>query len=105
MSEWKLLDSFDGNREYFRKNSDGTFTIKRSADISQELEFNAIDRNNAQSGWKGDMHKVASIPLIIVEQWWKELGSDPFSKENRKWLVAKLNSSDFGKLRTKEGNI
>lgn len=104
MSGWKLLDSYDGMQEWV-KTEDGKTVLKKTADVGKELDLNAADRNSAQSGWKGDMHKVASIPLIVVEQWWKELGSDPFAKQNRKWLIARLNSGDWSKLRTKEGNL
>ncbi len=101
----KLLGVENGVVETFHKNADGTFTIQKSQDVEGILKDNAIDKNASSSGWKGDMHKVASVPMVIVEQWWKELGSDPFHKKNRKWLIAKLNSSEWSKLRTKEGRL
>jgi len=102
---FRTLDCSDGIVEQFKKNPDGTFSIRRVQDVEPVLDDNQRESLSAPSGWKGDLHKVASIPLIIVEQWWKELGSDPFNKANRQWLIAKLNSSEFGKLRTKEGRI
>jgi len=40
-----------------------------------------------------------------MTQWWKELGDDPGATRNRKWLAAKLNSTEFLKLRTKTGRM
>lgn len=101
---WRLLDSVDGISTYF-KSDGGKNYIRRVSDVQANLDKNAQEKSNSSSGWKGDWHKVASIPLIVIEQWQKELGEDPLAKRNRKWLIAKLNNSDFGKLRTKEGRL
>ena len=77
----------------------------------ETMDANSIDRNAASTGWKQDFHKVASIPPLVVEMWYNELKAagyanpNPMAKENNVWLMAKLNSNDFLKLRTKEGNI
>lgn len=74
-------------------------------DVEASLKRNEDKRSLADKSWKGDLHEVASIPRVVVEQWYKELGSNPFSKENRPWLMARLNNRDWAKLRTKEGRI
>ena len=78
-------------------------TIKVVQDVHEHLQDNTKMRNAQAKGWKGSFHHVARVPLVIIEQWWKELGSDPLSKENKQWLIARLNSRDWCKLRTKEG--
>ena len=98
-------DAVSGITETYQSNHDGTFTIKTSQDAAPFLADNASARSTADSGWKGDFHEVASVPPIVWNLWWKELGDDPGAKRNSKWLIAKLNSSDYLKLRTKEGNI
>lgn len=98
-------DPETGLTETFSSNPDGGFTIKTSQDVEPNLDRNAQARLMASTGWKGDLHEVASIDEIVWLQWWNELGSDPGSKENRPWLIAKLNSREFSKLRTKEGQI
>lgn len=85
--------------------------ITTTADVAPTFNLNTEQRNNAQTGWKGDMHHVARIDMVIIEMWRNEMKAaghtdcDPLSRDNRKWLAAKLNSSDFLKLRTKTGRI
>jgi hypothetical protein len=83
----------------------GKFAIGKHQDVSGYLNKNQRERNEAQSGWKGDMHKVASIPLVLVEKWCKEAGCNVLEPKNRHILMAKLRDRDFSKLRTKEGKI
>ena len=98
-------DSYSGITEIYHGNGDGTFTIETKQDVDPFLKDNAINRSAASTGWKGEMHEVASIPPIVWHMWWKELGSDPGARHNRAWLAAKLNSNEFVKLRTKEGRM
>lgn len=104
------FDSFSGILETYSK--DGTKTVvKRTQDVESIIDCNTIERNAMQTGWKGDFHKVASIPLIVIEQWREELKAsgkpniNPLAKENKAWFIARLNNRDFQKLRTKDGNI
>ncbi len=101
-------DHQTGIKETFHKEG-GKIVIAKSQDVESMLSMNKIDRNNAL-GWKGGMHKVASVPLIVADQWREELKAqgrnpNPFCNENRLFLTAKLNNSDFQKLRTKEGVV
>lgn len=105
-------DPYTGITETYHKDPmTGQVRINKSQDLQPFMDSNAIDRSSASSGWKGDFHKVASIPLLVVEMWTNELKAkgysnpNPMAKENNVWLMAKLNSNDFLKLRTKEGNI
>lgn len=92
---------------YHKDPHDDKFHVQIVQDVSQYLRMNKQDSDQAGTtfGNKSAFHKVASIPEVIVAQWWKELGSNPLSKENRKWLIAKLNSNEYQKLKTKEVNI
>ena len=103
-------DNLTGITETFHA-VDGKNVIKKTQDVEGILNCNTIERNGMQQGWKGEFHKVASIPLIVIEQWREELkregrsNIDPLNKENKMWLIARLNNRDFGKLRTKDGTI
>lgn len=45
--------------------ADQTFTIETREDRQDLLEQNLLERNNVNtSSWKGEMHKVASIPMV-----------------------------------------
>jgi len=102
----RLLDLDDGvaTFHYFDEATKKTI-IQTSQDVEPLLDINQRKLNDSDKSWKGDFHHVASIPVIVWEQWWHELGSNPGLKENRQWLAAKLNSKDWCKLRTKEGRI
>lgn len=103
----RLLD-FDpvtGMRQEYHSNVDGSFTIKTSQDVTGLLKSNGEEIAAAGKGFSREMYKMASIPLVLWHAWWKELGSDPGSRQNQKWLKAKLNSNEFLKLRTKEGRM
>jgi len=104
-------DQFTGIKETFEKDSNGRILIKKSQNIDSLLDLNTAEKNNNDKSFRGDMHKVASIPLIFIEMWWnelKEMGApnpNPLAKENRAFFIAKINNSDFSKLRTKEGRV
>ena len=105
----KILDSQDGVTEVFHKghHRDKKFTISYHEDVQPLMDANKAERNNASENWKGDFHKVASIPMTIIIEWSKEVGGgmNILKPENKKKFVAKLNDPDFVNLRTKLGNI
>ena len=112
MSRLLDLDRFTGIEETFTKDPmTGQVHIKKIQDVEGLLDLNLADKNNANKSWRGDMHKVASIPLIFIEQWREELKAmgapniNPLARENKNFFIAKLNSRDWAKLRTKEGCI
>lgn len=82
-------------------------TIKQTQDVNPYLEANKIQKESQTAFTKmGDgLQKIASIPLIVIDQWRKELGSDPLSRENRGWLMSRLNDPAYAKLRTRAGTF
>lgn len=106
------VDRHSGVIEHIGKNDKGNIVIQRTQNTNAILDANRQEMNgNVSTGWKGDMHKVASIPLIIIDQWREELkakgasNSDPLHKDNRAYFIAKINSSEWSKLRTKQGRV
>jgi len=99
--------SSDGDmvEQFFFDDMEKKSHIKVVQDVAPYLRQNNLDRTEGRQGWKGEVHKIASIPLVVLEQWRKEIGSDPLDKNNRPWLIARLNNKDWAKLRTKEGRI
>lgn len=88
----------------------GELVVKRTQDTTGYLEQNKAEFNAAPS-WRpysdaNGMRKVASIPMIVVEQWMKE-GVNIFdpSPEMQKKIAAKLNSNEFAYLRTYPGRV
>jgi len=78
-----------------------TYTIEEVQDQTDIIEQNLLDRNNINtSSWKGDMHKVASLPLSK----WLELRKSGILQDSnklRKWL----NDRDNWFYRTREGRV
>jgi len=101
--EWTLYDHdmmtgrsvwhyFDGEKDVFRVDYP----------VDNLISENQAVRNSAERAWKGDWHRVASIPLNIaydsgLVQAHSE-GNDGFVK---RWL----NDSDNRAWRTKEGRL
>jgi hypothetical protein len=52
-----------------------------------------------------DMRKVASIPLVIIEKWKRELGVDVFNKDHMPKVKQLLNDPEYKWLRTHESNL
>lgn len=111
MSKLLDFDSFTGIKEsYYKDPMTGRVTISKSQDVEKVLNHNKR-KQDVNTSWKGDFHHVASIPVIVVEQWRNELKAkgvsncDPLAKENQKFLIAKINSNEFSYLRTKSGRV
>lgn len=79
--------------------------IETVQDVEPLLNWTQKALSNSDQGWKGDWHHVAAIPLVVIEEWWREFGGDPFSEEHKAKTIAKINSRDWCKVRTKEGKI
>lgn len=112
MSQLFDIDRFSGVIEHIGKNINGDTVIQKTQDIRGIVQANRREINNhIDNSWQGDMHKVASIPMIVVEQWREELKAkghidcNPLSTENRNFLIAKINSSEWSALRTKQGRV
>lgn len=106
------IDPQTGIIETFSKDAiTGKIHIHKQQDVNPFLQFNQNEMNNQSSGFKGGWHKMASIPPIVIEQWREEMKAkgydnpNPLDAENRKFLLSKLNSPDWNKLRTKQGVI
>jgi hypothetical protein len=89
--------------------ANGQLVVKREQDVSGYLEQNKRELAEAPS-WRPyagmNMRKVASIPMIVVEQWMKEGVNvlDPSPEAQRK-VAQKLNSNEYQHLRTYPGQV
>lgn len=68
--------------------------------IAERLELNAELRKDTPAGWKGDMHKVASIPLVVYAELQRQ-GITRDAAALKRWL----NQSENRVFRTKEGIV
>lgn len=81
------------------RDDDGNVTAQTLQDIEPILEENLMLRNE-RSGFKGDQHHVASIPLVVYEQLLKE-GIAQDEARFKAWL----NDSDNKMFRTHPGKV
>jgi hypothetical protein len=107
----RAIDEQNGIIETYSKNDKGQIQVFQEQDVEPFIEANKREMSSGNRGFSGDMHKMASIPPIVHVQWIEEMKAhgypnpDPFAKENKKFLLAKLNSPDWNFLRTKQGVI
>lgn len=83
---------FDGQRTHFRVD-------QRTDEIVRK---NAQEAAHAASGWKGDWHKVASIPMNIFHDSGMD---DAIGQKDNKFLSRWLNDGDHAAFRTKGGRV
>lgn len=101
-----LVDRHGDMIETIKLVDDGKRVVRKlTQDVEPYFEANARERSETAGGWKGELHKVASIPLVVFEQMCKEAGCNLLKPENKGKLIAMLNNKDYLKLRTKEGRI
>jgi hypothetical protein len=104
--DWVLYehDPVMGRTVWIRDNGDGTMTARTDYDVTKTLDANKAALASAAPGWKGDWHRVASIPLGLLHN--PELGlMDAARDGDRGYLRKILNDSDYRHLRTKEGKL
>ena len=81
----------------------GDISLETSQDVTGLIEhtkgdFNQIDE---RANWKGDVHKVASIPLSIYNDLAKKSNNFKDQRAIRKWL----NDPDNRVFRTRPGRV
>lgn len=88
---WAL---FDGEKTVFRIDTP----------VDATLEENARARNDAPTGWKGDWHRIASVPMQLLYD--RNLGlNEAILQGDDKYLSKWLNDGDNRAWRTKEGMV
>ena len=104
------VDQQTGIIETFHKEGN-KIHIGKTQDVNPFIQSNQYELANESGNWKGNWHKVASIPPIVIEMWTEELKAkgapcvNPLDKRNKQFLISKINSGDWSKLRTKSGKV
>lgn len=88
---WRM---FDGEKIVFRTDSP----------VASTIEANTAHRNAASDGWKGDYHRVASVPMQLLYD--ENLGlNKAIQQGDDKYISRFLNDSDNRAWRTKDGSV
>lgn len=100
---WELVDYdfrsgrsvwsyFDGEKQHFRTDYP----------VDGLISENSAVRNIAERSWRGDYHRVASIPLNVL---WDSGLVEAQSQGDDKFVSRWLNDGDHRAWRTKEGRV
>lgn len=92
-----------GTRRVFHWDAaEQSFTIENQFHKTEDvLEQNLLDRNNVNtSSWKGELHKVASLPLHV----WFDLKQRGILNDKKK-MAQWLNDQDSLPYRTRGGRV
>jgi len=101
--DWSLYD-YDiqtGRQVWVLHNADGSMTFRTDYPVQPTIDMNQAQRNLSQSGWAGDYHQIASIPLNVYHE---QLAAASMQGDDR-YLSKWLNNSDNRAWRTKEGRV
>ena len=83
---------------------DGKLIIARDQDVESVIESNKRAQNeNTYSGRRlngATFHKVASVPMIVLEKWMREKGINPFDKNDAPKILSLLRDPENKYLRT-----
>lgn len=113
----KLL-SYNGfdRATYWHEHGDGSWAIEAvQADLTELLDRNKVYQNHGGGmKWeddfgdlKLDVRMVATIPMIVIEQWKRDYGIDYFDPdpEVQKRIDRLLDSNEFKWLRTDNSKL
>ena len=104
MSAWHsiLNDPMARRSASMQVDDNDTLTVYEEQDIEPVLEMNQRLRANVDErhGWKGDMHRVASIPLVVYDQLLRD-GKTRDTAYMKKWLNDPVNAV----FRTRPGQV
>ena len=91
-----------GQKQYWHDHDDGSVTIETVQTVDAVAEDNkaVFNQFDERTNWKGDMHRVASIPMsIFYDLQRKGILNDPAAM--KRWL----NDSDNRVFRTRPGQV
>ena len=91
-----------GITQFWHEHTDGSVTIETKQDITDIIESNKATYNNVdgRANWKGDIHRIGSVPLSIYYEL-KRLGILDDQARIKKWL----NDSSNQVFRTRPGKV
>jgi hypothetical protein len=93
--------------EYWYDDNTNRLTIRRVQDVEDNLNHNKNEFNeygNIGYAKSKGLHKVASIPLVIIERWIREDGFNWYKSTDAE-RRAKLNHRDNRFLLTRPGKL
>lgn len=99
-------DSTGATEHYYYDHSSDKIIVRHVVDVEGIIDQNKREFNSHSGGY-GDsdgLHKIATIPLILIDKWKRENGFDWFNstdKERRAWL----DKPEHAFLKTRPGKL
>lgn len=101
-------DKFTGTtEEIFYDEENRKIHMVRSQDVEHQLAMNKIQYNQRKHAGYGDsegLHKVATIPTMVIEKWLREDGFNWFRSTDAE-RRRKLNDADNRDLLVRKGRL
>ncbi len=90
----------------FLHQSGNDYAIETKADVEANIKRNKTLQNYTD-GYNParDLKHVASIPMVVIEQWNQQYGVDVLAKDNRKLFKRLVNDADNRMFRTSLGEF
>lgn len=103
--DWRLFDyDFQSGRSVWMLEQDGKTIFRTDYPMQATLAENAAQRNEAERAWKGDWHRIASIPLNVAFD--EDLGlMKAHEQGDEKYLSRWLNDGQNVAFRTRGGRV
>lgn len=104
--DWTLIewDQRTGRTVWLTRDERGRPVMRTDTPVQATLDHNAAVRNATPDGWKGDWHRIASVPMQLLYD--DNLGlNKAIQQGDDKYLSRFLNDSDNRAWRTKEGRV
>ncbi|WP_370309296.1 hypothetical protein [Sphingobium abikonense] len=104
MSDWELIDQYQGTRTYLGGGDDAdTVLVKREFDPAYTTAI--LERNKAMQNEdfdrKGEMWHAASIPVSIMFEWLTKHGVSVWNPAHGDAVKKLLNSDEYRYLRVR----
>lgn len=100
---WELIDyDYATGRSTWSFFDGKDHHVRVDTPVDSIIEGNRAMRNVASSGWDGDYHRVASVPVNLA---FDNGLTDAVNQQDDKFISRFLNDSDNRAWRTKEGQI
>ena len=103
--QWELYEYDPATGRTVWQMYDGEKVIFRiDTPVHKTLEENTAFRNSAETGWKGDYHRIASVPMQLLYD--ESLGlNKAIQQGDDKYLSRWLNDGENRAWRVKEGTV
>lgn len=103
--DWELMEWDPATGRTVWSMFDGEKTVIRTdTPVAATIDHNTAVRNSTPGGWKGDYHRIASVPMQLLYE--ENIGlNKAIQQGDDKYLSRWLNDSDNAAWRTKEGRV